>query len=482
MAKLDPDNAKTAKAVMEEKSRKRKREEQEDFSEVESFGPEDPTQHSEYAGMQVKKQKRDRKKKRKSDHSTSKQRDSGEDEDNEANAGETKQFKSQIEKKKKRLRMATNDAKAVEKLAKKAQQDLKPALEQGPKTDGPSEVNDDPRTGDIDYTDIGNILDKADNYSPSASTVTPSPNPQSPIFDDLPVNSGSSTISSIAPSGNADTVKPEKLADEAVAPKPSPEELKARLMQRIEFLRAARKADGLNGKPARNRQELIEARRQKEEQRKAHKRELRRKEREEEREKQKLLIARGSPLLLPPGSNSKVFRPSSPPNNFSFNRIAFGDGQNASAELSTILPPPKPKGPQDPLTALQAAQKKQTRLDALDPSTRADIAEKDLWLNARKRAHGEQVRDDTSLLKKTLKRKEQAKKKSEREWGERIEGVEKGKAMRVKRREENLRKRKEDKGGKKGGKKTGKPKPKGRPGFEGSLKARAITGGKRIRK
>jgi len=39
-----------------------------------------------------------------------------------------------------------------------------------------------------------------------------------------------------------------------------------------------------------------------------------------------------------------------------------------------------------------------------------------MWLNAKKRAHGERVRDDTSLLKKALKRQESAKKKSEKEW------------------------------------------------------------------
>ena len=92
----------------------------------------------------------------------------------------------------------------------------------------------------------------------------------------------------------------------------------------------------------------------------------------------------------------------------------------------------------------------------------------------KKRAHGEKVRDDTSLLKKTLKRREKAKKKSESEWKERKDGVAKGQAMKQKRREENLKKRSEEKGGKgkkKGGAKGGaKPKAKmSRPGFEGSF-------------
>ncbi|KFY20034.1 hypothetical protein V491_04039, partial [Pseudogymnoascus sp. VKM F-3775] len=110
----------------------------------------------------------------------------------------------------------------------------------------------------------------------------------------------------------------------------------------------------------------------------------------------------------------------------------------------------------------------------LDEGKRADIEEKDVWLAAKRRAHGEKVRDDGSLLKKTLKRKEKAKKKSEKEWGERKEGIAKSQAIRQKKREENLQKRKDSKGvkGKKGGKpgaKKGGAKPKSRPGFEGSF-------------
>ena len=483
MAKLDPDNAKSAKSVMEENTRKRKRgkDEDENFSKVEGLESVDLIQDSEMEGMRAKKHKKDGKKAKESEDMRLKQHESGDDNGNERDPSVTKRTKSKTKQEKKKLEKAKHESKVLERAAKTVQEASQATLEKEPTTGGLGEVDDNPRTGDLDSTDTRGILGEPDIQS-LVSTVTPSPNPQSPIFDDLPINSGSSTISSIAPPSSAEVSKLGKSPAEVATPKPSQEELKVRLAQRIEFLRAARKADGPDGKPARNRQELIEARRKKEEQRRAKKRELRQKEREEEKEKRNMLVARGSPLLFPSASISKVPRPSSPQNNFSFNRIAFPDGQNASAELSTILSAPKPKGPQDPLTALQAAQKKQSRLDALDPSTRTEIAEKDLWLNARKHAHGERVRDDASLLKKTLKRKEQAKKKSEREWGERIEGVEKGKAMRVKRRDENIRKRKEEKGGRNGVKKPGKPKPKGRPGFEGSLKAKAITSGKRARK
>ncbi|OBT54799.1 hypothetical protein VE04_04125 [Pseudogymnoascus sp. 24MN13] len=161
-------------------------------------------------------------------------------------------------------------------------------------------------------------------------------------------------------------------------------------------------------------------------------------------------------------------------NNFSFGRVAFADGQQLTDDLSTLMSAPKKRGPQDPATAPHAAENKRLRLAGLDDGKRADIEEKDMWLAAKRHAHGEKVRDDGSLLKKTLKRKEKAKKKSEKEWGERKEGVAKSQAIRQKKREENLQKRKDSKGvkGKKGGKpgaKKGGAKPKSRPGFEGSF-------------
>lgn len=157
--------------------------------------------------------------------------------------------------------------------------------------------------------------------------------------------------------------------------------------------------------------------------------------------------------------------------------MTFDDGTAADASLTELRDPKKRKGPQDAKTALLAAEKKQSRLSGLDEGKRADIAEKDMWLNAKKRVHGERVRDDTSLLKKALKRKEKQKGKSEHEWQERKEAVVKGKEMKQKKREANLQKRREEKGqkGKKkggsGGKGNSGGKKKARPGFEGRFKA-----------
>lgn len=309
---------------------------------------------------------------------------------------------------------------------------------------------------------------------PSSLSSTPKSN--SPGLDTSNPHSGSSSISSIVP-----PIQPSELgkqSPDSKKPKLSQEELKERLQKRLDELRAARKADGFNGKPAKNRQELIEARRQREEQRRAHKKELRSKAKEEEQQRKDEAIAK---RFSPSNSGSLLASPRSPAesspsptNNFSFGRVAFSDGQQTDPTLTNIEDRKKPRGPQDPGTALKAAQNKQTRLAGLDEEKKANIEEKDMWLNAKKRAHGERIRDDTSLLKKTLKRKQSVKKKSEKEWNERVEGVAKGKEMKQNKREDNLRKRRETKGqkGKKGG-----SKGKARPGFEGSFKSK--SGGKK---
>jgi len=380
---------------------------------------------------------------------------------------------------KKERKKAKEEAEAAKAKARKERKAQEAALPEDSKDAasildaGDNEDEDDP-VGDIEPNTMEDIMEDVPNYAPS--TATPSTN-RSPAFDASNSHSGSSSISSIAPNTAEDSNPKEEQPSaflEAPISKPSPEELKARLAQRIEALRAARKPSGDFPK---NRQELMEQRRAKEEQQRAHQKELRRQAKEEEQRQRNETLARGSPLL----SGSPLMSPGSPPtpstgtNSFSFGRVNFADGQHATANLNAILESKtKPKGPSDPRTALLAAQTKQSRLNGLDEAKRADIAEKDTWLNARKRAHGERIRDDTSLLKKTLKRKEKQKKKSEKEWTERIEGVKKGQDFRQKKREANLQKRKDEKGGKgkkSKGPKKGKPKP--RPGFEGSFRAKA---------
>lgn len=334
------------------------------------------------------------------------------------------------------------------------------------------------QSGDIDAMDISGLADGDNDTQQSDDSSPSSPDQASSTFDASTTQSAASSSSSIVPPGQTSQpaaatekadLKPKK--EKALKlPEVDAEELQARLRSRIEQLRAKRKADGPVGQGPRSRQELLEARRKKEEARKQHKKELRlqAKQEEERKNNERLQRASGSPM------STDLFSPRPiDENNFSFGRVAFEDGIEADSTLSSLADHKRKKGPQDTRTALLAAEKKAQRLASLDSDKRADIEEKDLWLNAKKKAHGERVRDDQNLLKKALKRKDKIKTKSATEWNERIEGVRKGKEMRDKKRETNLAKRRDEKGSKKGGKKGGSSGgggKKGRPGFEGRFK------------
>lgn len=469
---------------MDENARKRKREEGNDEdnqsqSAESELGSELPKEGIKRGDLKSKKQK---------------QIDAAAEKDNKASnrnaeAEERRKLKAEKNAEKKAAQREKKKAKQAAKSDKKQTVDEKPEpAEQPPTTtqksssDTKSEKKPSAKDNDAEEEELeiveGLDLDTKNSALQDTSSTTSS-NPDSSTFEMSNNNSGTSSTSSIVPPSDAPSSETKPTLKQL---KTTPDELRQRLQKRLDELRAARRADGLNGKPARTRQELIEARRFKAEERKQHKKELRRKAKEDEEQKKDEEMQR---RFSPGGSGSLLASPRSPAesftsnsnNNFAFGRIAFPDGQHADPTLSRLLDDKSKQSPRDPLAALKIAEAKKTRLSGLDEDKRAEIEEKDMWLNAKKRAHGERVRDDTSLLKKALKRKESAKKKSEREWTERIEGVTKGKEIRQQRREDNLRKRKEGRGsGGGGGKKSGgnnnKGKSKARPGFEGSFKAK----------
>jgi len=467
---------------MKEKELKRKRELEGEEDNVSDF--DGPEKEKPREGMKTKTAK-----KQKLDHA-------GDDPPKSENATmdateESQQKKSRAEKRKektqrKKEKLAKKEEKAKAKRARKEaskreaqeQQDHQPIEE--PSEDEAITASAPPN--DMETVDVTGLTD--DQPLPSRSTASPSPAPGS-TFSHASAQPSTSSASSAPISDTATTHNPTDPTTENPKPKlpaVDKEALKARLEAKIAALRAFRKADGPDGRPARSRQELIEARRKKQELRKQHKKELRKQAREEEvRAQAEAELARlrgsGSPL----GSPGDLFSPSlraSPDgvgSGVSYGRVVWGDGGRVSADGLRVEEGRKKKGPADPRTALEAAERKRARLEGMEEGKRRDVEEKEAWLNAKKKVHGERVKDDTSLLKNALKRKEQQKRKSGREWGERINAVEKGMEMRQKKREENLRKRKEEKGGRGKGVKPGdvvKKKVK-RPGFEGSFRARS---------
>ncbi|KAJ6055978.1 hypothetical protein N7444_005076 [Penicillium canescens] len=448
-AKLDPEAAKTAKDVMDENARKRKREDgtiQSDSSDGE-MGTENPKEGLNRGNAKPKKQKSvengekdatkaaevEARKKQNAEKKAAKKA-----EQKEKKKAKDIARKEKAQQNKKQSNTTTEDS---EKSAPKPNAP-KPNGDATKKPDASDDEEDDENEEEDGVVEEGFSLEFNDQPENSSASSTPhSPNASNP-------QSGSSSISSIVPPSASTEAK----SSEPKPLKHTPEELKQRLQKRLDELRAKRHADGLNGKPARNRQELIEARRQKAEQRKAHKKELRQKAKDEEQLKSDEAMAR---RFSPGGSGSLLASPRSPAesvgsssNNFSFGRMIFSDGQATDAAGTDVHDKPKTHGARDPAAQLKAAEAKRARLAEMDPAKRADIEEKDRWLNAKKRAHGERVRDDTSLLKKALKRKETAKKKSEREWKDRLDTVARSKEQRQSKRDENLRKRRDEKGNK----------------------------------
>jgi hypothetical protein len=466
-AKLDPDSVKSAKDVMDELAKKRKLEEFEDESDIEGVGKELPKQ-----GLKIPQEKKAKKQKTSNNTAMTQSRAERLNDDSSKDPLDIEKKRLKEERKRARLlekRKATKAKAAEHAVTISTHNDMEGELASGHVVGGAEPANETvANKEDHTWNEIENLEVEGLEEQPGVqkSPASPGSIPPSPTFDHTTVPSANTSTSSMIPP--------------ATAPKhirlpTDPELLKARLTARIEALRVARKADGPDGKPARNRQELMEQRRRKELQRRAHKKELREKAKMEEDSRREALLAsaRDSPAS---SMLSPLIR--SPDNNFSFGRVAFADGQTLTDDLSSLRDIPKKRGPQDAAAALQAVEKKRLRIAGLDDEKRADIEDKDIWLNAKKRAHGEKIRDDTSLLKKTLKRKEKARKKSEKEWSERKDGVAKSQAMKQKKREENLRKRREEKGSKGKGKGKGKPggskgkKPRSRPGFEGSFGSR----------
>lgn len=499
--KLDPDSElnRNAKEVMDERAKNKRKlreleqqeqeedddEEMEDYEATEGVEAEQPRQGLKTASKKQKRAEED------------------EDEDADANASDKeeevegvtpaaepvkaknglskKEQKRLAKKEKKEKRLAAkqeqepeqpaeveeSNATPAPKASKKQKQKGKPA-----KPSEPAEEQTIEQSADVDEDMeeppvVSNGVEKEEAETGSSA---PESAPQSPTFDasglvdpaDVvdaavdPASAATSISSTVPPSEKPKHIKIP--ADTSV--------IRARLAAKIQALRAARKADGPDGKPIRTRQELIESRRVKQAERKAHKQELRAKAKLEEARKREEALASNSPSVMSPAVELDEAT-----GNFAFGRVAFTDGSQLSRDLSYVLSSGKRKGPSDPKTALLKVQNEKKRISELDEEKQKEIAEKEAWLTARRRAEGERIRDDEALLKKAVKRKEVAKKKSEKAWKERSAGVQLAQHQKQKKREDNIRKRREDKVlGKAGKKKKGvKTKKKARPGFEGSM-------------
>jgi hypothetical protein len=471
MAKLDPDNWKSAKDVMDERAAaalKRKRDDEDDdvVDTPDSTNLETSKATQEGQSHNPKKPKLE-----------SKDGKRGKSENQQPETEEQKKERKALQRAAKRERKQDAKAKAKAKFERQQEKKQQASLQNQPTSSSKRSPDDLKLKSPLDLQITP--VTKPPVLDDEAATASSSEDDQAEVFSP-PQESGTSSTSSILPLSE-NPIKPAAPAPETSTLSSNSDAAQTpreRLQAAISQLRAERKAGGTDGQTPKTRQELLDQRRRKEEERKAAKKEQKRREKEEEAQRQDEEIAR---RFSPGGSGSLLASPRSPmigdhsssssiSNNFSFGRIAFDDGTQVDPTISGVLEQHKGKGPTDTASALKAAQTKKSRLAGMDEEKRKEIEQKDMWLNAKRRAHGDHVRDDTSLLKKALKRQQGQKKKSEKEWHDRLEGVQKAQESKQKKRNENLAKRKDEK-------KSGKGKKVKRPGFEGSFKGR--TGGKK---
>jgi len=120
-----------------------------------------------------------------------------------------------------------------------------------------------------------------------------------------------------------------------------------------------------------------------------------------------------------------------------------------AAQKSKAKKSKKDKVQTNPRIILQTIKKQKKEIQELKEKGEDEKADKistDLaWKKAFDKVEGKKVKDDTTMLHKTIKRRKVEKKKSKTEWKERTKKVEKGKEERQKKRQDNLKKKSDEK-------------------------------------
>ncbi|GAA5816647.1 hypothetical protein MFLAVUS_010177 [Mucor flavus] len=285
--------------------------------------------------------------------------------------------------------------------------------------------------------------------------------PESDVEEEEKMEIDTGAFSGLADDDKSVSVEP--TTEEAVNVQPMEksdiDQLRNRLHQRISQLREKRNAPGANTANPRSRDDILAARNKKKEDRK----------KAIKAQKEKGGKA-ASEELVKFDDKKPAFdktRPSADSvkmdGDIYFGKLAIGN----TAEK-------KKKGPTDVKTQLKMLEAKQEKIEKIkeqDKSKAEELLEKEEWKKVLALATGEKLKDDTKLLKKTIKRQEKLKTKSSQEWNKRIEKVKYDEKKHIKKREENIKAKIDDKKNKKRGIKP-KPAPKkARPGFEGGKRS-----------
>ena len=117
---------------------------------------------------------------------------------------------------------------------------------------------------------------------------------------------------------------------------------------------------------------------------------------------------------------------------FYFNRFKFSDSVKSEC---------KKKNYKALIAKAEAKQRKLQEMAAEDVEKGEAASEKERWSKAVRMARGEKVRDDPSLLKKTVKRLEKKKQSHAKKWEERARAEQEKQDTRQKKRQQNIRER-----------------------------------------
>lgn len=254
------------------------------------------------------------------------------------------------------------------------------------------------------------------------------------------------------------------------------EALRSKLQSKIQELKERRKAPGSRVKGAPSSREAILAER---------KRKLEgRKQKPRVQDEEEVNVSDNSDSDLEEDSdsehNTKRQKTDKLGDQVMFQNIVFDDGNAITSNLQNLRKTSRKKGPanNDIKAHLKLAEARKSKLESKDELEQIKEREKSKWQRATLQAEGVKLKDDEKLLRKALKKKEAKKRKSSVDWKERQRTVATTIADKQKRREANLKIRKDNKGVKKSKQQkmmrkfTGSTGPKkSRAGFEGRLKS-----------
>jgi len=214
------------------------------------------------------------------------------------------------------------------------------------------------------------------------------------------------------------------------------EELKKRLREKLNALRTKRNAPTLSDDSESKSVEPPAKRRKIEERRKE-----KLKKKEDSKKMRKGSKGSPCPAKIPktPSQSQTQSQKSVDDSTIEFETFDFSSG----APVPTYL---QNKKKTSRIALLKQVQEKKKKLNEHQGTEEGDrLAKQEAWATMKKRAQGEKVKNDAEKLKKTIKREQQQKKRSKKEWDQRISIQKRTQIASQKKRAENIAAAKERK-------------------------------------